>query len=288
MLALLAAAVPAALNVADSVARQAPEDRLTAFTGSIAVLTLLNCAIFSVGRWARWSVRQRQLVADAAAERAIVLERARIARDLHDVVAHAITVMLLQAGGAARQVRTAPGRAEEALHHVDAIGQQAIVELRRMLGLLRVSADDPASGSLPGLARLPDLVDRITTDDRPVVLEVTGEPRGLEPGVDLSAYRIVQEALTNATRYADAAEPVRITLDWRPDEIEISVVNAAGPSTRPRGSALSTGHGLLVMRERARSIGGTLNVGPEAGGVFTVRVAIPTADSPADRSRARA
>ncbi|MDQ3276336.1 MAG: histidine kinase [Actinomycetota bacterium] len=283
LLALLAAAVPAGLNVADAVARQLPEDRFTAFTTVLVSSTLFNGAIFGVGRWTRWSVRQRQLVADAAAENAIVLERARIARDLHDVVAHAITLMLLQAGGATRQMRTTPSRAEEALKHVDAIGQQAIVELRRLLGLLRVQGDDQGSGSLPGLARLHDLVARVSADNLLVVLEITGQPRELEPGVDLSAYRIIQEALTNATRYADHQEPIRVSLHWCPDQIEISVVNAVNNHARPRNYSMSTGHGLMVMRERIRSIGGTIQAGQQADGAFAVRVAIPTAHTSIDR-----
>ncbi|MER5266536.1 histidine kinase [Actinosynnema sp. NPDC002837] len=272
---LFAAAVPAAVNVVHTVSRQPPTNRVDALIGVTSALVVFNGAAFGIGRWVGWSLRQRRIEAERAAADAVADERSRIARDLHDVVAHAVTLMLLQAGGAARFIRADPERARQALGHVDALGQQAIVELRRMLGLMRPELGSAPGGpsSLGGLGRLDDLVASTQTDDLRVELTRTGEKYPLEPGVDLCGYRIVQEALTNAIRYARPCTTVHVTVEWRPTTVELAVVNhVAGRPSR----ALATGHGVLGMRERARAIGGCLTAGVEADGTFAVRATLPT------------
>lgn len=275
LLCLTAVAVPTWLNIADAVERQPDGHKLEALIGIGVMLVLLDSAVFCIGRWTRWSRRQRRIDAERAATDAAAAERSRIARDLHDVVAHSVTMMLVQAGGAARIVQSDPGRAVTALEHVDALGQQAIVELRRMLELMRLDRDEAGDRptSLPGLGTLDELLTRAGNDVLRIRLTRTGTPHDLEPGVDLCAYRITQEALTNATRYAERGSTVRVTVAWHPDRLELSVVNRC-PAVRP-ASVLSTGHGLLGMHERARAAGGHLTARIEANGCFAVRATLP-------------
>jgi signal transduction histidine kinase len=238
-------------------------------------LFILGIVPFGMGRWARWSVRQRELVARHAAAAAVAEERGRVARDLHDIVAHAVTLMVLQAAGAARILRTDPGQAEDALGNVDALGQQAIVELRRLLGLLTADPEQPAHDITPalGIGDLDALVDRVGADLR-IEYEVTGEPVPLAASVGLAGYRVVQEALTNAARYADRSQPVSVAVGWQPEQVEIRVANHAAGS---RSGSLSIGHGLLGLHERVRAAGGTFDAG--AGwwpdGRFEVRATLP-------------
>jgi signal transduction histidine kinase len=273
VLGLLAAAGPAVLNVADEAQRQGPSSRVDALIVSTVVLTGVNLGIFGIGRWVRWSLEQRRVVAEHAAADAVRVERGRIARDLHDVVAHSITLMVLQAGGAARLLRSDPGRAEVALQHVDDLGQQAIVELRRMLGLLASSTSD---GDVePPLSRLEEvatLVERARAGDLQVEFTVGGTRAPLDPGVELSVYRIIQEALTNAARYADKAEPVEVRLNWEPGRVDVLVGNHIG---RRIAASSSTHRGLLGMRERASTAGGTLTAGADPDGRFIVRASLP-------------
>jgi signal transduction histidine kinase len=276
--ALLAAFAPAALNVAYVVEHQAPGDRLDALVVSAVGTTMVNVAIFAVGRWAAWSVRQRRSVGARAAAAAVADERSRIARDLHDIVAHAVTLMLLQAGGAARLLSSDPARAEAALRHVDRLGQQAIVELHRLLGLLSTEPADEyeAFASSSRLGNIGELVAQLTTPDLTVRVEVTGEPVPLDPGVDLSAYRILQEALTNAARYADRRRPVLVQVRWADRTVEIGIVNYRQPVQR-QSRAYSTGRGLIGMRERAQAAGGEFDAGPRSDGRYSVRARMPVA-----------
>ncbi|GAA3923408.1 two-component sensor histidine kinase [Amorphoplanes auranticolor] len=278
LLCLPAVAVPMGLNIIDAVDRQPPDRRIDALIGVTVGLTLFNAIAFGVGRWVRWAGRQRRLAAEHAAADAVAEERARIARDLHDIVAHAITMMLLQAGGAARWVRPDPARAEQALGHVDALGQQAIVDLRRMLDLMRVgrAGEPPEPSALPGLNRLAELVNHMRSDDLPVELACTGQVRALPPGTEVCAYRILQEALTNATRYAERGTVVRVAVDWQPSRIVLSVHNRQIPQGRAH-RRLGTGHGILNMQERAHSVGGRVTANPAPGGVFVVRAVLPVA-----------
>jgi signal transduction histidine kinase len=280
-LALAAMAPHAALNVADEVQRHQGADRVGAVISSIVLSTGISLAIAGVGRWVRWSVRQRILAAQHAAAEAVSSERSRIARDLHDVVAHAVTLMVLQAGGAARLLRSEPDRASTALDHVDELGQQAIFELHRLLGLLAPEPAESAEAAVrPGLRDLACLVDQVRASGLRVERSVTGEPAGLEPGVDLAAFRIAQEALTNAVRYADPRHPVQVEVRWRPFDVEIAVLNH---TLRALGPSLPSGRGIVGIRERVRISGGSVDAGPQPDGRFLVGVRLPlTTRRPAD------
>ena len=277
ILGLLSMSGQIAFNVMDEIQRHPGREQAGAVTSSIVLSIGVNGAIFGVGRWVRWSARQRPLIAERAAAEAISSERNRIARDLHDVVAHSVTLMILQAGGAARLLRSDPGRAEVALSHVDKLGQQAIFELHRFLGLLVPNPIGPTGLSAPpfsppGLQDLPELVDQVRASGVNVELVVTGEPTDLEPGVDLSAFLISQEALTNAARYADPQCPVQVNVCWQPAAVRIQVVNR---TRRDPGDSLSTSHGIIGIRERVRICGGSIEVGLQLDGRFLLDVHLP-------------
>ena len=201
---------------------------------------------------------------------AIVEERERIARELHDVVAHAISVMILQARGGRRVLESDPADARQAFGNVERTGQQALDEMRRLLGLLRSSDDELALAPQPGLKELRGLVEQVETAGLPVQVVVEGEPRELPPGVDLSAFRIVQEALTNALRHAGPAH-ARVLLRYGADVLEIEITDD-GPGT---GGGSGPGHGLIGLRERVSVYGGELQAGPRSGGGYVLRVRLP-------------
>ncbi|MGH2445205.1 MAG: sensor histidine kinase, partial [Candidatus Limnocylindria bacterium] len=206
-------------------------------------------------------------------------ERMRIARELHDVLAHNISTINVQAGVAAHLLDRQPEQAREALVAINEASREALRELRATLGLLRgVDEEDPRSPA-PGLARLDDLVENLRGTGVEVAVEMTGEATGeagptplpLAPATDLAAYRIIQESLTNVGRHARAARVV-ITLDYQPETLVITVDDdGAGPP----GGAPSYGNGLTGMRERAVAAGGELEAGPGPRGGFRVRARLP-------------
>jgi signal transduction histidine kinase len=204
----------------------------------------------------------------AAAERAVVEERKRIAREMHDVVAHSMSVMVVQAGGARRILEREPLRAQEAAQLIAGTGREAIVELRRLLGVLSIEPT-PA----PTLDGLDGLVERARAAGLPVALTVEGERRPLPEGVELAAYRVVQEAITNAIKYADAA-PTEVHVCYGRRDVELHVSDR-GPGAGAPGRVDGGGHGLVGMRERVRIFGGELHTGRRAGGGFEVRARIP-------------
>ncbi|MFE6165499.1 sensor histidine kinase [Streptomyces sp. NPDC056486] len=283
-LGLLSALAPTALNIIDEVRIATPDNRTDAFAVATVVGMMINLAVFGAGRWAAWMVRHRHLEAERAAADAVAAERRRITRDLHDIVAHAVSLIVLQAAGAARVLRKDPGRAEVALQNVDELGQQAIVELRRMLDLLADSSDYPSYSTAQPLPRLRDisaLLERMRASAMRIELNTTGDPVPLAPGVDLSAYRIVQEALTNSTRYADPNQPIHVQVRWHPGELEIQIRDH-GPVVRSSAAhSLSTGQGLLGMQERAAAVGGRFHAGPHPNGGFLVTVTFPVTRTPA-------
>lgn len=279
---LVIAAAPVVVNVAAEMASVDPGERSGAFivAGLLGVMVIL--AIFAVGRWVNWSVAQRVLVARLAAAEAAAQERARIAREMHDVVAHSVSLMLLQAAGAEHVLRTDPERARTALKNVDDLGQQAIAELRRMLRLLTGPDPDQEPGQGPPDAgprfeRVQELVGRLRQAGFAVDFDVHGSPRPLDPGVDAAAYRIVQEALTNTAKYADPGRPVKVEISWAAGEVRVLVVNdgVRDPAAGPVGG--STGHGVAGMHERAKAAGGTVTAAPTSGGGYSVRAVLPTA-----------
>ncbi|MET9759367.1 sensor histidine kinase [Streptomyces sp. NPDC006372] len=201
-------------------------------------------------------------------------ERMRIARELHDVVAHHMALANAQAGTAAHLALTSPEQTQKILTDLTGTTSSALRELKATLGLLRQNDEDPGSPALepsPGLARLPELVTACASAGLDVTVTTEGEPRPLSPGVDLTAFRIVQEALTNVTKHA-AAEAAHVTLAYTGSRLLITVTNDGPTAAEP---APGRGFGVMGMRERALSIGGELCAGPRPQGGFEVTTALP-------------
>jgi signal transduction histidine kinase len=206
-----------------------------------------------------------------AAERATTEERARIARELHDVVAHSVSVMVVQASGVRRLLKDEQHREREALLSVEQIGRQALTEMRRMLGVMRSGEEAPAAlAPQPGLEHLDRLIAQVAEAGLPVTLRVEGERPDISPGVDLSAYRIVQEGLTNALKHAKGAH-AEVVVRYIDSSVELEIADN-GPGV-PNGDGM--GHGLVGMRERVALYGGTIESGPRAGGGFVLRAQLP-------------
>ena len=229
---------------------------------------------FVLGRIVHARGRRAQQ-AEASAVEAVAAERARLARELHDVVAHSVSVMVMQAKGGAAVLDSDPDRARAAFRTIESSGRQAIEELRLMLGLLRGDAavDEAADRSpQPGLARLPALIESIRADGLTVELHEEGEPARLPAGEDVSAYRIVQESLTNTLKHA-GAKRASVTLRWNEDAVELEILDDGDGGNRL--DVPSSGRGLIGMRERATMFGGTLTAGPRREGGFRVHARLP-------------
>ncbi|WP_219942628.1 sensor histidine kinase [Iamia sp. SCSIO 61187] len=242
-----------------------PDDWYSVFVPALAALAL-------------GAAYRERLTAVAGSRRAevdgaLAAERQRIARELHDVVAHHVSVMVVQAeAGAAPAEARGDEAAVAAFDDISATGRQAMVELRRLLGVLR---DDSPTGTepQPGLDRLPELVERVRSAGLPVELVVDGEPRPVDDGLDVSAYRIVQEALTNVVRHAGAA-PTRVRVGWDPARLEL-VVEDDGPGASPWPDLDPGRRGLVGIRERVALLDGDLEVGPRPTGGFAVAARLP-------------
>lgn len=212
---------------------------------------------------------------EAEALRAVVEERTRIARELHDIVGHSVSVMTVQTSGVRRLLRPEQEQEREALLAVERTGREALAEMRRVVGALRDPEEAPALAPRPSLLRIDKLVDQARETGLPVDLEVEGEPIPLPAGVDLTAYRLVQEGLTNAIKHAEARHAdVRVRYDR--DHVEIEVCDD-GRGSDGAGSTGSGGHGLVGMRERVSIYGGDLEAGPRAEGGFRLRARLPVA-----------
>lgn len=225
-------------------------------------------------------------------------ERARIAGELHDIVSHNVSVMVVQAGAAREVLTVLPEEAATALRAVEGAGRDALTELRHLLGLLAPAADGSEEAELggsaalapqPGLRRLGALVDRIAFAGLPVEVRISGEPRKLPEGIDVTAYRIVQEALTNALKHGEA-ERAEVTVRYADHALRVEVLNSgpsvlsgAGGGVRRARDADGAGRGLLGLRERVAVYGGDLDARRRLGGGFRVRARIPL-DRPLDRA----
>jgi signal transduction histidine kinase len=249
----------------------------------VLVNIALFCALWSLGA-ALGAGRQRaqellqrtvelELEREENARRAVFDERVRIARELHDVVAHHVSMMGVQAGAARVVLDRDPVKTREALASIEASSRQAVVELHRLLGFLRQAGDPDDLAPQPGLGQLHELAASMSGPELTVDVRVEGEERLIGPTVEVSAYRIVQEALTNTLKHAGASH-VAVHLRYWPDELEIEVVDDG----RGNGDASSVlgGLGLIGMRERAALHGGQLAAGPATGGGFGVRARLPT------------
>jgi signal transduction histidine kinase len=291
-----------------SVGRHA--DRRGMLAGAACVLLLLaeelagNGLLFSLGDWAylvvlfggalglgvalRVEVRRSIALAvtaerarseqEATAQAAVREERARIARELHDVVADKVGLIVLQAGGARSVLGRDQGRALTALQQVEEMGRQTLAEMRLLVGMLRVD-EGPERQPLPRLERLPALVDETRAAGLAVELEVEGPVIGLPAGLELAAYRLIQEALTNVRTHAPRSR-AEVRLCYEPDRVRIEVSDDGGPSgtlgeTRPKPSG--RGHGLIGMRERVHLYDGEMQAGPRPGGGFRVVAVLPLA-----------
>jgi signal transduction histidine kinase len=212
---------------------------------------------------------------DALAQVAVATERARIAREMHDVVAHHVSVMVVQADGAAFALDDSPDKARQAMSAISRTGRQALNEMRRLLGVLRTADIGPALlEPMPGVGELGDLVTQTEAGGIPVCVSVEGVPRPLDGGADLAAYRIVQESLTNVRKHGGPGVSVDITLRFCEEWLTIRVNDdgrGAACVTAPAGD----GHGLAGMRERVELYGGTVAAGPRQGGGFQVLARLP-------------
>jgi signal transduction histidine kinase len=217
--------------------------------------------------------RAVQLVREQAVHTrlAIELERARLARELHDIVAHHVSVIVAQAGATRRVLGRYPGQAEAALGSIESIGREALTELRRLLSVLRTDHPDRDHAPQPGLGEMPALVAQIERAQLPVELAILGSPRTLPPGVELNAYRIVQESLTNTLKHAGPTR-ARVVVDYRPTVLTLLISDEGRGGT---ASPSTGGHGLVGMRERAALLGGKLTAGPGPRGGFLVTAVLP-------------
>jgi signal transduction histidine kinase len=234
---------------------------------------------------ARRAVRERQLRADTLAARAellerehelraqeaIVQERARIARELHDLVAHNVSVMVIQAGAERHALPDGQESTRETLGSIEQAGRQALADARRLLGVLRRDGDREELAPQPGVADIAGLIEQVHRAGLSVSLIVDGEPRPLEAGLDLCAYRVVQEGLTNALKHAGRSQ-AELRLEWSADAL---VLEIRDDGTAGAAVVDGSGQGLIGMRERVALYGGELHAGPRDGGGFQIRARLP-------------
>jgi signal transduction histidine kinase len=279
--ALLAAGLAA---VALSVAVWLQPERVA--TASTWVASLLAVAVAWLwgenlrnrrARWAAMEERARRLEAEREERdrQAVTDERLRIARELHDVVAHSMSVIAVQSGVANHVIDSRPAQARQALATIEATSRSALVELRRLLGVLR-QGDDPVASlePNPGMAEIGRLADQIRSAGVEVELKIEGEPGELPPGVDLSAFRIAQEGLTNVLKHGGGVARVLVRYSPGAVAVEIADDGRAGTDGAP---AEGTGHGLIGMRERVAVFGGELTAGPVPGGGYRMAARLPYA-----------
>jgi signal transduction histidine kinase len=240
--------------------------------------------LWFVGRTIRQSRLQAERLQDLAtqlelereekARTAVAEERSRISRELHDVVAHSVSVMVVQSQAAQRLLEGEQRNARQALESIETTGRQALTEMRRLLGILRRTDAELALAPQPGLEHLDALIEQTREAGLPVELSVEGDVGSLPPGVDLTAYRIVQEALTNTLKHAGPAH-ARVTIRRRDDGMELEVADDGAASGKGDGS----GQGLIGMRERVALYGGALESGRRDGGGYIVRARLPLASN---------
>jgi signal transduction histidine kinase len=255
--------------------------------------------VWVLGTWARerrryvGTVEERALRAErereALAERAVADERERIAREMHDVVTHHVSVIVIQAGAGLRALDRRPEDARAALAAIDASGRRALADMRRMLGILGRApgavpgtaggVSDEALAPMPGLDRLGELLEHVRSAGLPVELAVRGDPRPLDQGVELAAYRIIQEALTNSLKHARGAR-AHVTVEYEARALELCVDDQGGSGDRGIAESGGHGHGLIGMRERVALFGGRLETGPTGTG-FRISARLPLDPPPA-------
>lgn len=250
---------------------------------TLTAYVVLPSAVWAVGRWRhRAIIREEQLRAegDRRLERALRDERLRLSRELHDIVSHTVSVMTMQASGARALVDIEPERVGPALEVIERAGGQAMNELQRMLEVLRAESPHPAPDLLPP-ASIEELIDLARSSGQQVELEVSGSRSDLDPSVELACYRVIQESLTNARKYAGSSARVVIQMEWVPPTLAVTVLNEPGDVSGQQ--VLSTGNGLAGLAERVQLIGGRLTTDPLPDGGFRVNAVLPVPPPGADQ-----
>jgi len=251
-------------------------------TGILVLVSFCSIAVIGVAAYTTDRIRRLKAEHEAATVMAVEVERARIASELHDVVTHNVSVMIVQAGAARQVLSNSPADAREALLAVESSGRAAMTELRHLLGLLSPGQDKAASGGRqaddlrpqPGLGQMEALIGRVKAAGLPVEFDHTSVPDDLPPGVDLTAYRIIQEALTNVIKHAGKPR-TSVRLDYRDGDLIVEVADAGRPMPAAGPILPGAGRGLIGLRERAALYGGELTAGPAPGGGWLVRARIP-------------
>ena len=270
----------AGLAVAEGVLAVVVHNAPTGGVGNFVVGTIIFTIVWGIA----FGVGRKSVEADEAKERAVraerereeraraavAEERARIARELHDVVGHSVSVMTVQASGVRRLLRPDQNREREALLIVERTGREALAEMRRMVGVLRRPEEGPALAPQPSLDHLDRLVDQAREAGLPVELRIEGVAIQLPAGVDLTAYRLVQEGLTNALKHAQATR-AEVLVNYGDSQLEVTVRDDG----RGVGNGDGGGHGLVGMRERVSVYGGELDAGPQPGGGYRLRARLP-------------
>jgi signal transduction histidine kinase len=293
--ALLASFVPSGLAAAAQF-KSFPTftEGFRSFIPTTILLIVSAVGAWSVGRMTRAShqhvrhlereremaQREREMTREAEV---LTAERQRIARELHDIVSHAVTVIVLQAAGAARVANTDFDQVTRSLAHIETTAKQTMTELRRLLGVLEAggpthhAAGIGELGPQPGLADLAKLLTSLRATGMPITVHVEGAPRDLDPGVDLTAYRIVQEGLTNVLKHAGRDANPRLRLVWEAQRLLIQIDNGTNLAEAHRGQTVSVGRGLVGLRERAHAVGGRLHAEPHRGGGYRLTATLPLA-----------
>lgn len=263
----LASLLPAAITYAGL--KDGPPDIPPGFV-PILILSAIAVAADGLRRWKHRADQRAE-----ALHHAVARERARIARELHDVVTHNVSMMIIQAGAARKVLDSHPAQSREALLNIEAAGRSAMTELRHVMGLLTPDTSPTDSAGFapqPGLDRLDALITQVTASGTPVTLTTTGHPRPTPPGISLTAYRIVQEALTNTVKHAPGATAT-VQVEYTPHHLHITITDTgplAGPTLTGPG-----GRGLIGLHERLDLYGGTLHTGPRLTGGYRVDAEIP-------------
>lgn len=255
------------------------------WAGSLVSLSVANSAAVLLGLTLRnrrahlaalvERAERAEIERDQQAQMAAAAERTRIAREMHDIVAHSLAVMISLADGAGAKVRAEPDRAAEAIAGVATVGRQALDETRRLLGVLRAGRSPAPYAPQPSVGQLAELVDGMRDTGLPVRLVVTGDVRAVPAGMELTVYRIAQEALTNVLKHAKAVTSVVVALNYGADGLALAIDDDGATVPPGRDDVRAGGHGLLGMRERAGIYGGVLQAGPGRGGGWEVRVHLP-------------
>ncbi len=219
------------------------------------------------------NAEQRRLRRQAMATQAVTEERNRIARELHDVIGHSVSIMTVQASAVRRRLSEDQASEREALETVETTGRQALAEMRRMVGVLRQSGEAPDRAPAPGLTELPRLVEQFRSAGLPVDVAVTGRAQPLAPGLDLTAYRLVQEALTNSLRHAVSPTHAEVSIGYDAEHLELAIRDDG----QRVSSAAEAGHGLLGLRERVSVYGGSMVARPRPDGGFELIATLPLA-----------